>query len=64
MERARRVRLLISRAKELVETGGDREETLQAMRAAIQLLRSIESDMTQFIDRLSPDRRQAQPRPD
>ncbi len=55
MERVRQVRRLLNRAEELLEAGGDREQALQAMRAALRLLRNIESDMAQFTDLLSPD---------
>ncbi len=50
MRRARRVRMLVTKAKDLVERGGERTEALQAMQEAIDLLRQIEDDMTRFLD--------------
>jgi hypothetical protein len=53
MERARRVRLLIAKAKDVIEKEGDRREAVQAMEEAIELLRKIEADMTKFRDLLA-----------
>jgi hypothetical protein len=53
MERARRVRILVTKAKDLIERGGDRTEALQAMQEAIVLLGRIEGDMSRFLDLLA-----------
>ncbi len=42
--------MLVTKAKDLVERGGERTEALQAMQEAIDLLRQIEDDMTRFLD--------------
>jgi hypothetical protein len=53
MRRARRVRMLVTKARELIERSGDRTEALQAMQEAIDLLRHIEDDMTRFLDAIA-----------
>ena len=48
MERTRRVRMLITRAKDLMEAGGNQPDTLGLLLEAIDLLRKIENDMARF----------------
>ena len=50
MERSRRVRVLVTRARDLVEAGGDQQKALEMLQEAIDLLRKIEADMARFRD--------------
>ncbi len=56
MERVKRVQMLLLRAKESVQRGGEPHATLAALQEAIALLRKIETDMSRFRDWLAPTR--------
>ena len=58
MERTKRVRMLLTRAKQIVERSGNQQEALQALEEAIDLLRRIEADMARFRDLLGSHARE------
>jgi hypothetical protein len=53
MERTRRVRVLITRARDIVQSDGDQAEAVRAMDEALELLRKIGVDMSRFRDLLA-----------
>lgn len=53
MERTRRAILLINRAKQIVQTGADPREAVQAMDEAVALLQKISADVSRFRDLLA-----------
>ncbi len=53
MERARRVRMLVSKAKGLIEQDGDRALAVETLDEALRLLERIEHDMRRFEDVLA-----------
>ncbi len=53
MERARRARVMVLRARDMVQRGADQSEILQALDEAIQMLEKIERDVSRFRDILS-----------
>ncbi len=61
MERVKRVRMLVTRAKDTVQRGGGQEDTVEMLREAIDLLRKIEGDMNRFRDLLAPKLRTLMP---
>ncbi len=61
MERVKRARILMTRAKDAVERRGEQPETVQMLQEAIDLLHEYEVDASRFRDLLSPKMRGMMP---
>jgi hypothetical protein len=53
MERVKRVRMLVVRAMDAVQRGGEPQATLRVLQEALDLLRKIEGDISRFRDQLA-----------